>query len=73
MGEISWYLDAALVAESHVFCAGTLAQCVRKWSRLSDKDRATASIKVGSEIVGFTTIRSSEIADYALRPELMKA
>jgi hypothetical protein len=73
MENMSWYLDAALVSEAHVFCAGTLAQCVRKWTRLSDKDRDTAFIKIGSEVLGFRTIAASEIGDYARSPELMKA
>lgn len=69
----SWYLDACLLSESHVFCAGTLVQCVRKWTRLSESDRAAAFIKIGSETKGFRTITAREIADYACSPQLMTA
>jgi hypothetical protein len=72
MSDASWHLEAALVSASHVFCAGTLAQCVRKWSRLSNDDKASAFIKVGSEIVGFQIIGASEIQDYARNPELAR-
>jgi len=72
MAETSWYLDASLVSDAHVFCAGTLAQCVRKWGRLSDQDRAMASIRIGSEILGVRTIGAGEIAALAGKPELAR-
>ena len=73
MSDTSWYPDASLVSEGHVFCAGTLAQCVRKWTRIGDNEKAAAFIRIGSEIVGFRTISAPEIADYARSPGLSKA
>lgn len=72
MSDASWYLEAVLVSDTHVFCAGTLAQCVRKWTRISANDKASAFIKVGSEIGGFRIIDANAIQNYVRDPNFTK-
>ncbi len=42
MDDIPWYAEASLRAPGRVFCAGSLAQCIRKWQRLPEIDRNSA-------------------------------
>lgn len=72
MNPISWYAEAALVSDGHVFCAGSLAQCVRKWSALPQEKRVGALIKIHSATDKHAVVDSAEIAQLALKPELAK-
>jgi hypothetical protein len=73
MADISWYAEASLVSHGRVFCAGSLAQCVRRWIRLQEEERATSFIKLHDSTGGHQQLDSDIIAQYALRPELKKA
>jgi hypothetical protein len=72
MNAISWYAEATLVSDGHVFCAGSLAQCVRKWSGLPEEKRAGALIKLHSATDKHIIVDSAEIAQLALKPELAR-
>ncbi len=72
MNEFSWYSEASLVEEGHVFCAGSLAQCVRRWSRLSEKEQGAAFIKLHNPTDGHLKMERDLIAQYARRPDLGK-
>lgn len=72
MNAISWYAEAALVSDGHVFCAGSLAQCVRKWTGLPEEKRVIVSIKLHSATDKHVIVDSAEIAQLARKPELAK-
>jgi hypothetical protein len=70
MSNISWYAEASLVEQGHIYCAGSLAQCVRRWTRLNQGAQATAVIKLHNITDGHVKIEHAEIAQLALQPEL---
>jgi hypothetical protein len=73
MVEIPWYSEAALVARGgHVYCAGTLAQCIRKWGRLPELDQASCYIKLVKEIDGRMKLGREDVAVLASRSEFPK-
>jgi len=72
MSNVSWYAEASLVEQGHVYCAGSLAQCVRRWTRLTPDAQATAVIKLHKITDGHVKIERAEIALLALQPELSK-
>jgi hypothetical protein len=72
MSNVSWYGEATLVEQGHVYCAGSLAQCVRRWTRLTQMEQAAAIIKLHKITDGHVKIERAEIAELALRPDLTK-
>jgi hypothetical protein len=72
MSDIAWYVEASLIGEEHVYCAGSLAQCVRRWTRLSESERALAFIKLHTATDGHVRMERAEIQHLALQPELAK-
>lgn len=72
MSDVAWYVEASLIGEEHVYCAGSLAQCVRRWTRLSEDDRATAFIKLHKATDGHVRVERAEIEKLAVRPDLTK-
>jgi hypothetical protein len=73
MSDFSWYADASLTAEGHVYCAGPLAQCVRRWKRLSDNQKINAIIKLKSSTDQQLLIAREELDRLALDPQLDRA
>ena len=73
MTETAWYAEASLCSSEHVFCAGSLAQCVRKWTRLTEAQRATAHISMGGRTGQREIVVGEAIAKLARDPELAKA
>jgi hypothetical protein len=68
---LDWNADAALVQpDHHVFCAGSLAQCLRRWLRLSDQERATAVLRLTNPIDGQRTLTGEVIASLAALKEV---
>jgi hypothetical protein len=72
MDEIPWYSDASLVAPSHVYCVGSLAQCVRKWTRLAETERASTYIRLAETFEGRQRLDAEQVAVLAAHPELRK-
>jgi hypothetical protein len=72
MSDIAWYAEASRIGEEHVYCAGSLAQCVRRWTRLSEDERAMAFIKRHKATDGHVRIERAEIEQLALQPSLAK-
>ena len=72
MSDVAWYVEASLVGGEHVYCAGSLAQCVRRWTRLSQDERAAAFIKLHKATDGHTRVERAEIELLALQPGLAK-
>lgn len=61
---------ASLATDGHIFCAGTLAQCLHRWDRLSAEKRASAFLKIGRDGGIPTIFRSEQVAEMADRLEL---
>jgi hypothetical protein len=59
---IPWYSEASLRARDHVFCAGSLAQCVRKWDRLAEPERSATYLKLSHAIDGRLQLGTEELA-----------
>jgi hypothetical protein len=70
MDEFSWYSDASLRLPGRVLCAGTLAQCVRRWMRLSDKEKEDALLTFAKSSAELTTVGRQQIAQLAEVPAL---
>jgi hypothetical protein len=68
MSDTDWYAEASLYSDAHVFCAGTLAQCVRKWTRLSEMEKANSAIRLGNRTGGHEVISNEKIAILAGNP-----
>jgi hypothetical protein len=62
---IPWYAEASLRARDHVFCAGSVAQCVRKWRRLPERERSTTYLKLTHAIDGRSQLDGDELAALA--------
>ena len=72
MNDISWYAEATLVCDHHVYCSGSLAQCVRRWSRLSELEQSTATIKLGGRTDGGELLTHEAVVALSQKPELAK-
>lgn len=72
MTDIAWYSEASLVGGKRIFCVGSLAQCLRKWSRLAEIEQQTAYIAVGTCTIKREKLEQAEIAALAAHPDLKK-
>lgn len=76
MTEMNWYADASLSSETHVFTAGSLAQCVRRWAQLHESHRAHTRIRIGGRTghyaYGLPVLEEAEISQLASKPDLYK-
>jgi hypothetical protein len=73
MADLSWYADASLTEGGHVYCAGPLAQCVRRWKRLSDNQKINAVIKLKTPTDQQVLVAREELDRLALDPQLDRA
>jgi len=73
MDRIPWYSDATLFTDTHLRRAGTLIQCVRKWSLLNAAEQAGAHIKVSVKVDGLHRLDSDQIASLMSRSGFHKA
>jgi hypothetical protein len=76
MTDTNWYAEASLSCETHVFAAGSLAQCVRRWVRLTEHHRAGTQIRIGGRtghiVAGLPILDQAEITELARSPDLNK-
>ena len=72
MNDTQWYAEASLTSDMHVYCSGSLAQCVRRWSRLSEIQQASASIKLGGRTDNGETLTHDALVALSRKPELHK-
>src|SRR5438309_3178158 len=49
MLELDRHTAASLLMEGHVFCAGSLAQCLHRWHKLHSHQKAAAFLKMGRD------------------------
>jgi hypothetical protein len=68
--ELSWSVEASLVSASHVYCSGTLAQCVRRWTRLSNSEKDIATIKLRSREGESAALAPETVLSLSKRPDL---
>jgi len=69
-GQLSPNTAASLATDGHVYCAGSLAQCLNRWNRLSPHQKATAFLKMGRDGMTPTFVRGEELQKLASNPEL---
>ena len=62
---IPWYSEASLRDNDHVFCAGSVAQCVRKWRRLPEPERNATYLKLSLAIGGRMQLDTADLAALA--------
>ena len=72
MEQVPWYTEATLTAPGRVYCADTLAQCVRRWMRLTEEEKGIALIHLREPIQGKTQFDKGHIAALALSPDLKR-
>jgi hypothetical protein len=72
MEQIPWYVEASLAGPGRVYCADNLAQCVRRWIRLTDAEKQTAQIRLWKPIDGQTQYDKGRIAALAASPDLKR-
>lgn len=72
MTDTLWYAEASLSSNEHVFCAGSLAQCVRKWTRLPEGQQRAAQIHIGGKTGASQIVDAAAIALLAQKPELTR-
>jgi hypothetical protein len=70
--ELSPYTPATLAMTGHVFCVGSLAQCLRRWNRLPEQRKAEAYLKMGRDGVKPTILRGEQITELAGNPNLVR-
>ena len=73
MEQIPWHAEAKLVAPGRIYSADTLAQCVRRWMRLTEEEKAAVQIHLREPINGKTQLVKGQIAALALSPDLKRA
>ena len=73
MEDIPWYAEASLRAPGRVFCAGSLAQCIRKWQRLPEIDQNSAYINLAKEFGGRMKLGHEDVVALARHDDLRKS
>jgi hypothetical protein len=71
--ELTPYTAATLATEGHVYCVGTLAQCLRRWNRLPSHSKSTTYLKMGRDGVAPTILQSDQIEELARDDNLIRA
>jgi hypothetical protein len=72
MDDIPWYAEASLRAPGRVYCAGSLAQCIRKWQRLPEIDQSSAYINLAKEFGGRVTLDREYVVALAAHDDLRR-
>jgi len=70
--ELSPYTAATLATKGHVYCVGTLAQCLRRWTRLPSQNKAESYLKMGRDGVAPTILHGEQIAELAGNSKLIR-
>ena len=71
MINLTYDTAASLATEGHVYCVGTLAQCLRRWDRLPTAQKPEAFLKMGRDGEPATILRGEELSEVTRRPELV--
>ncbi len=73
MLELTRNTAASLATEGHIFCAGTLAQCLHRWNKLPVETKASAFLKMGRDGVQPVILRGEQIVELAGNPDLLRS
>jgi len=73
MEDTPWYSEATLFTGARLRRAGTLIQCVRKWSALSADEQPEAHIKLSVEVDGHHRLDADQIASLMKHPGYLNA
>jgi len=71
--ELSPYTAATLATKGHVFCVGTLAQCLRRWNRLPSQSKGETYLKMGRDGGTPTILRGDQIEEVARNTNFTQA
>lgn len=71
--ELTPYIAATLATEGHVYCVGTLAQCLRRWNRLPSQSKSSTHLKMGRDGVAPTILKGDQIEELARNESFMRA
>ena len=71
--ELTPYTAATLATDGHVYCVGTLAQCLRRWNRLPGQSKPSAYLKMGRDGVAPTILQGDEIEELARNENFTRA
>lgn len=72
MTELAPKVAATLGAKGHVYCAGTLAQCIYRWKRLAPDKQAEAFLKIGRDGIRPTIFSGEGLAELGNRRDLLE-
>lgn len=67
MDDVSPKTEAALATTGHIYCAGTLVQCLYRWQRLTTEKKAAAFLKIPRAGTSPTVMRGEELDSLAIR------
>ena len=70
MDNLKYDTAVSLGTEEHVYCEGTLAQCFRRWERLTPDKKAAAYLKMGRDGGAATFLREAEVRQLTAHPQL---
>jgi len=65
MIDIPPHTEASLATVGHIYCAGTLTQCVYRWNRLTEEKKASAFLKIRFIKASPTILRREELSTLA--------
>ena len=65
MDDSRWYSGASLEKPGHILCIGLLTNGLRKWTTLSNADRALATLKLSKPVNNRLRLEAGEIEGLA--------
>ena len=73
MNKLSPNMAASLATDGHIYCAGTLAQCLHRWKKLSDDKKASAFLKIGKDGFAPSIVHGQDLQEMAANSQLNDA
>jgi len=64
---------ASLATHGHIYCAGTLSQCLHRWKKLALPQQSSAFLKVGRDGFSPTLIQGEDLQNLAADPAFRDA
>ena len=71
MMNLKYDTAASLATEGHIYCAGTLAQCLRRWDRLPADKKTNAFLSLGRDGEARTILRGEDLSGLVTNPDLV--
>lgn len=67
MNDVPSNASASLATAGHVYCAGTVTQCLYRYNRLPVDKKATAFLKMGPDGGSPTIVQGEELSALAVK------